>query len=1135
MKPIQHHKKKTEKFYLAFILICNVLLNQSLFAQTERFEFVALDLNLSHNSIYHIFQDSAGFMWFGTQNGLNKFDGIEITVFENIPDDTNSLTDNTINKIVEGNEGELWIATNSGVSLLQKDDYSFKRYLSVGADYTSQANIISDLFKDSNNEIWGVAEFPCRYIREKDDYKIYNIDYQEPSSEPTFFFQDSQNNLWFLHHKEIFLYDSLSDSFKLAFNGASIIDNELFYYSHAVEAQDGTWYVAANYHGILPIKLVNGLPRIDSTNAILYKSEFQSMQRITELYTDTNNLLLIGAENEGLYAYSLLDGELEKYTFDPANKKSISSNSIWSICKDRQNRLWFGTYSDGVCLIDNNFSKFTHYKSGSSNKGLSYNNISDFAEDENGNIWIGTDGGGVNFFDREKNEFSYYKKDRNNRNSISSDAVLALCFDIDNNLWIGTWEGGISVLDTETGRFKCLNISNSGLSSNRVVDIVCNSKGEIYIASFNEGVDVYNPDTQQWTNYKYDSTTIGFYNNNTIKLLVDSEDNLWVCTQYGGISKFTFTDDNEVHFESFMHNSSSENSISNNSILNVLIDRDQHLWIGTPNGLNVFNYQTKSFSVLTKNDGLPSNSIQSIIDDENGDLWIGTLNGLSHLKLVDTTFVNYTSKDGLQGNIFMRNSVCRLKSGELMFGGSNGFNLFHPNAIRKNVEEPVIVFTDFKIFNKSVNIESNSPLTKHIERSDRVLLTHKQSVFTIDFVALNYTHPEKSQYAFYLEGLEKEWNYVGAQRMATYTNLDPGEYTFHVKASNNDGVWNEKGISLLITIVPPIYKRTWFRILLIILSALTVTLYYSLRIKSIKRINEELEKNVKERTNELRLKNEMLLNQSNYLNETNELLIERQEIIEKQTTKLLTQRDQLVDANAVKDKMFSIIAHDIKNPFSTLLGFSELLKNNYNKYDEEKKKRFVNFIHESSTIIYDLVTSLLYWSRAQRGDIKPVFESIDIIELIDANIELAMIQANKKKITVKNDTPFKTLEAVFDRDLINTVIRNLISNAIKFTKVAGIVTIQVLLEGDKVRVSIKDNGVGITKEKCAKIFEKGSHDTSCGTNDEKGTGLGLKICKDFIDLHKGEINVESEEGKGSVFCFSIPLKAQMSDFGDNSF
>jgi len=579
----------------------------------------------------------------------------------------------------------------------------------------------------------------------------------------------------------------------------------------------------------------------------------------------------------------------------------------------------------------------------------------------------------------------------------------------------------------------------------------------------------------------------------------DFEKNVWISTTAG------------LNFYDCKTNSFKNYNFNKNVISAFCKGKDGNLWVGTstngvyfckPDGTILYTYDISN--------GLPSNIIQSIIEDIAGNIWISSNGGISRFDRKTKKFRNYSKEDGLQGDQFKQQSSLITRKGEIYFGGYNGFNSFYPDSLKDNDFIPPVYITDFQLFNREVPVGVNgSQFQTHISEAKEIKLNWKQSVFSFTFSAINYTYPEKNKYAYIMEGFEKEWNYTNvSRRYVTYTNLNPGEYTFRVKASNNDGVWNEKGVSLRIIILPPWWKTVWFRSIMISTFIFVLVFVYISRVRHLKNQKILLEKLVTVKTAELNERNEMLIKQTEKLNESNLLLEERRYHIE--------------ELNASKDKFFSIIAHDLKNPFQSIIGFSQMQKEEIKSGDRGAIEVYAGLINTSAIQTYRLLENLLEWANSQRGKITFNPVPINLMEILNEEFIVLNDIAIMKNIELKSSFPYDIIIKA-DNDMIKTILRNLISNAIKFTHKNGMVEVRAMLEDRNVEISVSDNGIGMTNETMAKLFRIDANLSTRGTENEKGTGLGLFLCKEFVEKHGGKIWVESESGKGSTFKFLIPL------------
>jgi signal transduction histidine kinase/ligand-binding sensor domain-containing protein len=1113
---------------LALILLSHFG-NKLLFAQYTnlKFEHITIEDGLSKSTVNCILKDSQGFMWFGTDNGLNKYDGYEFTVYKHNQNDTSSISGNRITCISEDFDGNLWIGTFlSGLNKFNRETGVFTKYVFKEGDSNSiSSNIIGSLFLDNEENLW-IGTFGGglnKLQRNNNTFTHYkndiNIDNSIGSNYISSIGQDSKGQIWMANNDGyLILFDQKEKVFK----------NRVY---------------DENFHGAINLHIFGNLT------------------------IDSKDNIWIGTDN-GLYIYNITKDTFEHLTNIPGIN-TLNSNAVTSILEDKNGIFWITTDHGGVNLYDSRKKTFNYLLNvQSDNKSLSNNQVYCLFKDDEENYWLGNYNGGINVYYKHKSMFEVYSTEQQNTNSLSDPSVISLCEDKQGKIWIGTDGGGLDVLNPQNKKFKHLkhNPKNkNSICSNIITSVLADKQDNIWIGTYGEGLSFYDQKSKTYTHYKNnpdDESSI--INNDIWKIVEDSDSNIWIGTTRS-LEYF------DRKGQGFIHFINTPNGISRNDdfgVLELIIDTKQNIWMGTSrevliqrkellinnnysiidtidiiksraitiyedekgyiwlgsiDGLMKFDFENSKFTKYTVDNGLSDNEIKSILEDNKGHLWIGTGNGISDFNPANNTFKNYNTSNGLPTNEFNRHTCLLSKSGKMYFGTPKGLISFYPDSLKHNNRIPKIVFTDFQIFNKPVVIgEKSSPLKKNINESDSIVLSYKQSVFTLKYAALNYLSPENNQYAYMLEGFDKDWRYVGTDRKATYTNLDPGTYKFRVKGSNNDGVWNEEGKSIILIITPPFWLTWWFKSLAIVFLIVLLLLIYYIRVRRIRKINLILRQKVIERTKEINNNNIILQQQTEQLNEINTELEERQLSIEELVEELTVQRDELAEVNGVKDKLFSIVAHDLKNPFNTLLGFSDLLVMKYDKYTDEKRKQMAVFIKNSCRDIYELLENLLTWSRSQQGVIQFNPSVININDLIRINVKLTANQAEQKKIVIRAVNVESVINVNIDADLINTVIRNLVSNALKFTPQGGEIVITSKLEDKKVIVSVKDFGVGISEENRKKLFKKNIHFTTSGTANEKGTGLGLIMCQDFIEMHQGRIWVESDEGKGSTFYFTLP-------------
>jgi len=823
--------------------------------------------------------------------------------------------------------------------------------------------------------------------------------------------------------------------------------------------------------------------------------------------------------------------------------------------------------------------------------GVIINNSITLFEDKSGLIWIGTENG-LCMYNPEVNKIDHYIYNNTYPKSLSSNNISCV-YEKDNNLWVGdNGITRINLKTNEYVHYQYQVKTMPHIFVGNSITSICPSENGymfftgigLYRVNFDKGIYEYafpekdnKSSITDWVAWqihkgqksgKYWVATMGGFNR--IENIKDYN------PERKGMSKMQIT------FKQFIHDEKNPNSLITNSLCTIFEDKNGLVWVGSDNGLSCYNITTDIFknytSILSENSNKIRIVVKSIYEDHGGEIWIGT-EGLGLLKLdnkkenllyckVDEKadinvvwgiteddqhnlwlstsegmvkynpkteeFRIYDQEDGFLDKGFNYNAFCKGEDGKIYVGGKSGLNAFNPNEIKNNLYLPNVFITGFKIFNKPISvgqkINGEVILSKNIINTENITLTYKLNVFSIEFVGLHYYSPSKNNYKYMLEGFDKDWSYTSSdRRLVTYTNLTSGNYSFRVKASNCDGLWNPKETILKIEILPPFWQTWWFRIILVVFIIGSFVTFYLYRINSVKKKNILLERLVTKRTHEIQIQKEELEKQAYNLQEINILLNERQEEIQAASEELRSQSDELFSANnellrlnATKDKFFSIIAHDLKNPFQGILSFSELLYHKYEEYNDADKKNFIKIICDSSKGAYGLLENLLEWSRSQTNKIKFDPRQINIYEIISETFNILAINANNKHITLINEG-LSGVYAFADNNMITTVIRNLISNAIKFTPEGGKITINISEIENMIEIKISDTGIGMNEETVSKLFRIEQHITTTGTSGESGTGIGLIICKEFIDKNNGNIRVESKIGYGTSFFINIPL------------
>jgi len=997
------------KWLTIFCLIVFSIVNVSpnLFAQKNSMTFghISLEQGLSQNTVLCIFQDRKGFIWFGTGDGLNKYDGYSFTVYHHDPENPQSLSHNVVHSIYEDRSGVLWIGTGGG-GLNRFDPRSSRGEIEQFTHYQADPddphslshNVVRSIYEDRSGVLWigtggGLNRFdPQSSQGETEQFTHYQSDPDDPHSLShnvvSSIYEDRSGVLWIGTVSGLNRFDPRSSQGDTEqFTHYQPDPNDPHSLSHRVvssiyEDQSGTLWIGTGGGGL------NRFDR-ETEQFTYYQADPNdpynlSHNRILSIYEDRSGVLWIGTYGGGLNRFDRERKKFIHYQPDSNDPNSLNHNDVLSIYEDRSGVLWIGTGGGGLNKFDRSKERFIHYQTTPNDPGsLSHNEVSSVYEDRSGVLWIGTGGGGLNRFDRDMEQFTYYQTDPTDPQSLSSNAVLSVYEDRSGMLWIGTWDGGLNRFDRNTEQFTHYYADPDdpySLSSNAVWPIYEDHSGALWIGTWGGGLNRFDRDTKQFLHYYADPDDPNSLSSNVVlSIYEDRSGVLWIGTD-GGLNKFD-PRSSRGDTERFIHYQTDPNdplSLSHNRVLSIYEDRTGVLWIGTSGGLNKFDRAQETFIHYNKKNGLPHNAIAGILEDQQGNLWLSTGKGISKFNPRTETFKNYSMRDGLQGYEFNAGAYHKSRRGEMFFGGVNGFNAFYPDRIKDNPHIPPIVMTDFQLLNKSVVPSDDSPLQQSITETEEITLSYKDNVFSFEFAALDYTTPEKNQYAYMMEGFNEDWVYSGTKRFVTYTNLDPGRYIFRVKGSNNDGVWNEEGIAVKLTIVPPFWQTTWFKILA---SACFIGFVYALhkiRIINIERQREKLEYQVGERTRELVEKNQQITDQKNQLAETLHTL--------QATQKQLIESEKM----AALGQLIAGIAHEINTPLGVIRGSIENIATALNRSIQQLPQLFQQLSPEQQTDFFDLIDRTLQSkkdlsSREERKKKRTLIAKLEAQHIDDAD------------------------------------------------------------------------------------------------------------------------------------------------------
>ncbi len=1142
---------------LLFVLF--VLLSPAfLFSQNKKIEFKHLDVNLSGYSVKAFVQDYKGFMWIGTSNGLNRYDGNSISYYMHNDTNINSVSNNGIMALYESKDSSLWIATTYGLNVYNREKNNFIQYYYQNSDKNAKLNSITDIVEDTDGNIWlstlgGICVFDKTKQKIETFEEYLNIPKNKYSSEKFYVLYPYKKGVFLAGNAfgAIYEFDIENKTVKkLIFDNGNKEEIELNFITDICQTENGTIWLASTKTGLIKIdKIENGhvwyrqfIHNPDNPNSL-------TSNNILSLNVYNEKFLLIGTENNYLNVLDINANKFAHFSVEKGTKYGMPQNSFWTIYQDNSKNYWIGTFSKGIYIIDKPLSFKSYSYNGCKPNSLPDFPVTSFLSDDRGNMWIGMDGGGLNYWNRKLNSFYpiedilKYKLDK-----IKSKAVLCLHKTTRGEIWAGFYKGGIIIIDNK-GNIKQLSMED-GLSSSSISSIVENKEGVIYIGTYGGGVNFYDPKTK-----KINVLSV-FKNMNDLSsldinvLYVDSQDRLFIGYGYGN-KGFDIVAFDSTHIPKIRHyesNINRENSLSSNNVFSFAEDTCGNIWIATNDGLNKFNVKTEQFEILKPENNVLSNTIVGIISDDNGKLWLSTYNGIWSFDIKSEKFRQYTQADGIEKMRFnKRTSFYKNNKGEIFFGANGCFTSFYPDSIKQDTSENRLYITNFLLFNKPVKIGAkDSPLQKQISETKKITLTHNQSVFTLEYVAVNYKAPEKINYAYMLENFEDEWNYVGKKKSATYTNLNPGKYLFKLKSTNAAGDWCKKITVLEIEILPPFWKTTWFYLSVAFLFLLAFYIFYTEKTRRITIQNQLLEQKVKKRTQELKEvntrleeKNEEVFEQKEELHAQSETLAKSNRELEQKTKELLLHQNKLEDlvrirtselekaklkaeeADRLKSAFLANMSHEIRTPMNAVVGFSQLLS--VHDLDNETKDSYLRQIQSNTDTLLMLIDDILDLSKIESGQISIKDTVFDIGELLqEVYADNKVIHENSKvELRLTNLENAKGIRVKSDRKRIKQILMNLYNNARKFTE-EGFVELGFEQEEKYIKIYVKDTGIGISQNELDEIFVRFKRIVNKQGKLFRGAGLGLSIAQKLAQLLGGEIIVNSELNKGSVFILVLP-------------
>jgi ligand-binding sensor domain-containing protein/signal transduction histidine kinase/DNA-binding response OmpR family regulator len=1043
-------------FSFLFFTFC---LSAPAIAQKNNFSFdhFTVESGLSQSSVISIAQDSMGFMWFGTKDGLNRYDSRRFEVFKNNSKDSTSISSNqNINALLTDSNGDLWIGTQDGLNKYLSETKSFTRFFNKPNDkFSLSNNTIRCLYEDKEGNLWVGTENGLNKFSHNGKFERFLCKGSLGSGivNPIVkaICEDDKGDLWVGTQFGLAVISKAYDSYNFQtyyHNDAditSISDNDI---NAIAKDKEGNLWIGTHFKGISKkAKSGVGFTHFNSTNSGLINNI------IRKILVDKQGKLWFATIN-GISVYDPAKNEFQNQFHNPEVPNSLNQNSIYDIFQDRAGSVWAGTYYGGVNVYHPNAVSFQIYKHYSYRNSLSSNVISALKEDKFGNLWIGTEAEGLNYYDRDAGTF-YNLRAKGGKNSLSSNLIKAISIDQKDNLWIAAYEGGVDYYDTQTRQFKNYDISDGkSLSLKRITYLLADWEDKLWVGTKGKGLFLFDKQTNAFRSLQKETSKFHLSALNIVHIYQDRENTVWVATDEG----LFFLRQHGREFVRLML----KNSTYFNQVSFITEATNGEMLFGTcADGVALYNPKSRKAKIYTIKDGLPSNNIAGIVEDNQHRVWVSTDKGLAFLS--NNGIKIYNRNDGLPGNVFNAHSVLKDSKGALFFGGYNGLVSFFPADISANTSPPKIVFTHLRLFNKEIPVkEGSSILPKSLNKLPALVLDYQQNVFSVEFSALNFVKSRKNKYAYKLQGFENGWNEV-TEPTAVFTNLPDGTYNLLVKGSNNDGVFNTVPASLKIIIKPPLW-RTWWAYLIYALAFIAL-LYLVMRF----------------------------------------LLI-----------RALLKREH--DVHQMKLDFFTNVSHEIRTPLTLILGpLEKMIQDTHDNFGFNKQLLTIN---KNAKRLMRLVNELMDFRKIESGKMKLNLSANNIVSFVN-EIYLSFQQlAVQNRVDYTFTTAEEDIQVYFDKEQLEKVIFNLLSNAFKFTAQKNAkVGVEISHQNQHVFIKINDNGEGISEEDKAKLFTA-FYQAPNQQQRNVGTGIGLALSKSIAKLHHGDL-VLQQSGNITTFCLSL--------------
>lgn len=1049
------------------------------------FFYYGIENGLPETKVISITQDATGFIWLAGENSLFRFDGNQFRNYYYTENKDIELFQGKITGLFTDSKGILWVGSQYGI--LQYN-LMLDRFMPVPG---WERVHVSDISEDASGNLWigsdeGLAclntkNLQTTWFTSKDTLKTAGNQILPVTSIKHVACQPD-GKVWFSSEvSELFLFDPEKRITRI-FSEVGNTRFDLMNISH-LKFYDNTIFISTINDGLLWFK--PNEKEVKSNN-------FEGFGYTIHQFQKGPDSFLWLASNNGLIRYNLKTGEQNILTNELNNPHTLTRTANVFVFVDKDNNLWVSNGLKGINYGLNNvpFNHFTITEG--SYMQLSFKEVTSMCFQNDNILWLGYEGGLIEkrFMvngARKSFESASVKAGRPNG------SVMSIYNDSRNQIWAGGWRTGLQKLN-ETGNYfeyplvRPQNMKEI-LHNADVRGITEDAAGNIWFTMHGKGIGCYNPVTNEMKMYSFNQNDppSGLSNDFTYDICIGNDNNIWISSAYG----LSLLDPRTEKFTTFLHDDTIPNSLSSNEIITVICDKSGTIWVGTSNGLNVYNPEIKAFQPVLTDKEIPFLSVKSILSSKPGEIWVSTQSGLICLNYswdTESARIRFSSNyfdrsDGLISSSFFYRSVAMNNSGQIYFSGNEGIDYFHPeNALARDSDEQGPMITDLSI--NGVHLTENN--LKHDGKESVVVLRYSDKMFSIGFTSLRFNNWKLKKFRYMVEGFNDKWIYTQNEQVATFASLPSGKYKFLLEVQGNNSGWIAMDKPLNIIVKPPFWMTWQFILFALLVGSLSVFLYQRGRSRVMLARQRELE-----------------------------------QIIEKRTAELVKKNEELEMANQTKSKFFSIVSHDLRSPFSALISIIELINEPDNELDEDKKRELLKSTEISAKNTFDFLETLLTWARSQMNQTACNPELSNLSLLLAQNVELKNPAAVNKGITLRKHLPEK-LEAYFDIEMVNTVVRNLLSNAIKFTKPGGTVDVSLIIRTDEAEVIIADSGIGMTDDDLLHMFDLGKSSRK-GTMGERGTGLGLIICKEFIEKSNGRIWANANEPRGTVLHFTLPV------------